>query len=329
MKSILWFLIFNVVDSFSSDRPFQEWRNRTKLALNYFITTEAEMFERWLDNDEMINEHNTQNHSWKMSHNQFSHFSPKEFAEQLLHHFHPIKPMMFNAFRDRYFLNESEMREPKKVDWRTKGVVGAIRNQQQCGSCFAFSAVEAVESLYAINTSKLVNMSVQQIVSCDTKDGNAGCKGGIMDPVFSFIKNNGLRSDEDYPYTSGKGDDGECLEVFIGSNALKPGWVTGFKDIPHGREDLLRLAVAQQPVSVAVDATFFQFYSSGIYSSEMCSKEHLNHAVVLVGYDKGEGFYWLRNSWGTGWAAENGGYMKIKMGTNECGLAMSASIPTH
>ena len=306
---------------------FNEWRKEAGGVLNPFITTEAEMFDRWMENDKRIDEHNSGNHSWKMEHNQFSHFKPEEFKEMFLGHFHPIKPMMLNAFKGRYFFNQSGMPAPKSVDWRTKGVVGDVRNQGNCGDCWAHAAVETVDSLYAINTSQLLNMSVQQIVSCDTADGNAGCQGGLMDPAFTYISQNGLYSEDDYPYTSQEGDDGACLKMNNNSLTVQRGWVKGFKDIPHHREDLLRLAISQQPVSIAVDASFFQFYSSGIYSSRMCSPERLNHAVVLVSYDMDKGFYGLRNSWSKSWGED--GYMKIKMDTNECGLAMSASIPTH
>lgn len=327
MKTAFLLSIIPVVQSFGSYSLFKEWQKVTEYEINHFIETDEEMFERWLANDEMIQEHNAGNHSWKMEHNQFSHFKPEEFAAMYLGHLHPIKPMMLNAFRDRYFLNESGQREDLVVNWITKGVVGAVRNQAKCGSCWAHATIETVESLYALETGNLVNMSVQQLVSCDHTDGNAGCQGGLMEPAFSYVAANGLYSEEAYPYTSQDGEDGECLQPQNQTLILEKGWLKGFKDIPHHREDLLRLAITKQPVAIAVDATYFQFYSSGVYSSRFCSKEKLNHAVVLTGYDMDEGYYWLRNSWSEAWGMS--GYMKIAMDKNECGLAMSASIPTH
>ena len=209
---LLWFLsLVSFSSAFGSFDLFKEWQKVTEYEINHFITTEADMFERWIGNDKRIREHNAGNHSWKMEHNQFSHFKPEEFKEMFLGHFNPIKSMILNSFQGRYFFNERRMRAPKSVDWRTKGVVGEVRNQGKCGSCWGHAAVECVESLYAINTSQLLNMSVQQLVSCDTEDGNAGCKGGLMDPAFSYIAANGLYSEDDYPYTSQNGDNGACL----------------------------------------------------------------------------------------------------------------------
>jgi len=328
MKTILLFTLLPAVQSFGSHALFQEWQKVTEYEINKFIETEEEMFDRWLANDEMINEHNSGNNSWKMEHNQFSHFKPEEFAAMYLGHFHPIKSMILNSFHDRYFLNERGDRAPKSVDWRITGdVVGAVHDQGKCGECWAHATIEKVESLYALETGNLVNMSVQQLVSCDNTDGNAGCQGGLMDPAFRYIAANGLYSEDTYPSTSQDGEDGECLQPQNQTLVLEKGWLKGFKDIPHNREDLLRLAIAKQPVAIAVDATYFQFYSSGVFSSRFCSKERLNHAVVLVSYDMDKGFYGLRNSWSKSWGED--GYMKIKMDTNECGLAMSASIPTH
>ncbi|GAB2280552.1 hypothetical protein Dimus_015178 [Dionaea muscipula] len=219
---------------------------------------------------------------------------------------------------------------PLSIDWRTKGALNPIKNQGSCGSCWAFSAVCSIESINQIRTNKLVSLSEQELVDCDNKD-DAGCNGGLMENAFAFVKKNGgLTTESNYPYQA---KDGTCDTTKENSHVVS---IDGYEVVPQNDESALMKAVANQPVSVSIDAggTDMQFYSQGVFTGE-CGTE-LNHGVVAVGYGTttatdGTTDYWIvRNSWGTGWG-ENG-YIRMQRGIDAkeglCGIAMDASYPT-
>ncbi|KAF7806001.1 vignain [Senna tora] len=214
---------------------------------------------------------------------------------------------------------------PASIDWRKKGAVTPVKNQGQCGSCWAFSTVAAVEGINKIKTGKLVSLSEQELVDCDTGGQNAGCNGGLMEYAFEFIKQNGgLTTEDNYPYTA---EAGECQQ----QNEMAV-TIDGHGNVPANSEEALRKAVANQPVSVAIDAGShdFQFYSEGVFTGE-CSTE-LNHGVAAVGYGTttdGTKYWIVKNSWGAEWGES--GFVRIERGISEeggrCGIAMEASYP--
>ncbi|CAA7402560.1 unnamed protein product [Spirodela intermedia] len=214
---------------------------------------------------------------------------------------------------------------PVSVDWRKRGAVTPVKNQGQCGSCWAFSAVAAVEGITQIKTGKLVPLSEKQLVDCDVNDGNQGCKGGLMTLAFQYIRRNGgLASEANYPY---KDEDGTCD---AGKSSKPTATIAGYKNVAVNSEPALQAAVANQPVSVAIDAGGFSFqmYSNGVFTGE-CGTS-LNHGVATVGYGKeaGDNYWLVKNSWGGDWG--EGGYIKIKRGVSKeglCGIAMQASYP--
>ncbi|GAB2298764.1 hypothetical protein Dimus_032841 [Dionaea muscipula] len=220
---------------------------------------------------------------------------------------------------------------PAAVDWRTAGAVTPVKNQQQCGCCWAFSAVAAIEGATRIKTGTLTSLSEEQIVDCDTNGNDNGCNGGTPDGAFQYVVNNqGIDTESDYPYTAGGGSPGTCSA----SSYQPAASITGYQDVPANNEQALQQAAATQPISVAIDASdpSFQSYSSGIYSGP-CNT-NLDHAVTVVGYgtdpDSGNSYWIVKNSWGTSWGQE--GYIWMQMGLNApygvCGIAMQASYPT-
>eukprot|EP00591_Stephanopyxis_turris_P016574 CAMPEP_0195541590 /NCGR_PEP_ID=MMETSP0794_2-20130614/51165_1 /TAXON_ID=515487 /ORGANISM="Stephanopyxis turris, Strain CCMP 815" /LENGTH=371 /DNA_ID=CAMNT_0040675693 /DNA_START=61 /DNA_END=1176 /DNA_ORIENTATION=+ len=209
-------------------------------------------------------------------------------------------------------------------DWVALGAVTPIKNQGQCGSCWAFSTVVGVEGDYFIENGKLVSFSEQDLVSCSSSAGNQGCNGGLMDDAFQWIEKNGICTEEDYPYTSGSGTTGQC------STSCKPAaTITGYTDVPQNDETSLLAAVNQQPVSVAIEAdrSVFQLYKSGVLKSKLCGKT-LDHGVAIVGYGTlDDTKYWkVKNSWGSTWGQE--GYILMERDVDMCGIAQSASYPT-
>merc|ERR1719393_624901 len=212
------------------------------------------------------------------------------------------------------------------VDWSTKGAVTPIKNQGQCGSCWSFSTTGSLEGAWEIATGKLVSLSEQQFVDCSKAFGNMGCNGGLMDNAFKYAEQNAICTEASYPY---KAKGGSC-EAASCTTGIPKGGVTGFKDVKS--EDLqgLEEAVAQQPVSIAIEADqrVFQMYHSGVLTSTCGTK--LDHGVLAVGYGTLDGTdYWkVKNSWGSSWGSE--GYILLEKGKNsagECGIKMQPSYP--
>ncbi|GBM20571.1 Cathepsin L [Araneus ventricosus] len=252
--------------------------------------------------------------------NQFADMEHDQFVKQ------------FNGYRGVRERNSSNVFNapagfelPYAVDWRQKSIVTHVKDQQQCGSCYTFSAAGALEGQYALKTGRLVSLSEQNLLDCSSSEGNLGCQGGWMNKAFEYVrKNGGIDTEQSYPYTA---QVGTCRfnQNTVGATCR------GYVDIPSGDERALKQAVASVgPVSVAIDASqySFQLYSSGIYYEPKCSSQKLDHAVLAVGYGTENGVdYWLvKNSWGTSWG-ENG-YMKIVRNMNNlCGIATQASYP--
>ena len=219
------------------------------------------------------------------------------------------------------FISPEHFEAPNEVDWRSKGAVTPVKNQGQCGSCWAFSTTGSLEGQHFRKTGKLVSLSEQNLVDCSTKYGNHGCHGGLMDLAFKYIRDNhGLDTEQSYPY-EGQEDRCQFKRSSVGADDK------GYVDVPTGDEDALVKALASVgPVSVAIDASHrsFQFYSHGIYDEPECSPQALDHGVLAVGY--GPGYFLVKNSWSTKWGED--GYIKMtRNGQNQCGIASSASYP--
>merc|ERR1712139_511381 len=199
------------------------------------------------------------------------------------------------------------------VDWTTKGAVTPVKNQGQCGSCWAFSTTGGLEGQWQIATGNLVSMSEQQFVDCDKRD--SGCNGGLMDTAFSFAEGTAIATEDSYAYT---GADGSCKSSF--TTAIPQGGVTGYKDVSHSAS-ALQSALQISPVSVAIEAdqSVFQMYTSGTITSGCGS--NLDHGVLAVGYDGNT--IKVKNSWGSSWGMS--GYVNID--ASQCGITTSASYP--
>jgi len=229
--------------------------------------------------------------------------------------------------------DEMRASAPDSLDWtNTAGALSPVKDQAQCGSCWAFSATEGVES-GVFQTSGVASpvLSPQQIVSCDPNDG--GCNGGDLPTAFDYVESaGGLDTEVAYPYTSLTGRSGHC------SKTLPAAPVVSVTDYKYGvapceggacstqDEEGLKAALATYgPLSVCVNANTWNSYYGGILQGE-CSGSYnsLDHCVQLVGYDATASTpYWkVRNSWGTSWG--EGGFIRLPMGINSCGIADEA-----
>nr|GEZ07653.1 low-temperature-induced cysteine proteinase-like [Tanacetum cinerariifolium] len=216
-----------------------------------------------------------------------------------------------------------------ELDWRDKGVVTPIKDQGQCGSCWAFSVVGAIESAHALVTGELIRLSEQELIDCDNFD--YGCDGGNMDNAFRWvIKNGGIDTEADYPYTSANGYAGKCI---ISKENHIAASIDSYTDV-EPNENALLCAVAKQPITVGIDGSAydFQLYTGGIYNGECSSSPYdIDHAVLIVGYgsQKSEDYWIVKNSWGTYWGMD--GWMFIKRNTDikngVCGINLQASYP--
>jgi cathepsin F len=211
------------------------------------------------------------------------------------------------------------------IDWNAKGALTPIKNQGQCGSCWAFSATEQLESQYFQKYGVLKELSPQQITSCDTTC--YGCSGGNPIEAWAYVNGfGGQEPNSDYPYTSGTtGQTGTCT-----SNAAD---VT--EDVSStysliastaSQESNMLAQIQESPMSVCVDATLWQTYTGGVITSSSGCGTSIDHAVQATGYNA-EGNYWIvRNSWGESWGES--GFVWVEYGANVCGITDQATIVT-
>jgi len=293
------------------EQAFLSWMRET----NQFYT--GDEYQRrlgvYLANKRLVQEHNAKNAGFTVALNKFAAYTPAEYKSLL-------------GFKQTISTEKSVKASAPTaatVDWRTKNVVNAIKDQGQCGSCWAFSTVQTIESIYAINKGKLYSFSEQNLVDCVTSC--YGCNGGLMTSALTYVAKNQsgkIMTESDYPYA---GVDQSCQ--FNSSKAFAAG-VSGYGSVSAGSEsDLASKCQTYGPIAIAIDASnwSFQLYSSGIYDESACSSSNLDHGVGCVGYGtEGSTNYWIvRNSWGTSWG-ESGYIRMVKDKNNQCGEASMA-----
>ena len=273
---------------------------------------------------EYINKHNIEAafglHSYDLGINQFSDLTHDEFLA--------LYTMKSTQYEDSIEIDTVDVKDlPAKVDWRDHGLVTPIKAQGNCGSCWAFAAVGAIEGAHAKATGKLESLSEEQLVQCDSFD--YGCHGGL--PVRAFkhvIKFKGIMPEKAFPYPVDHPYYFHPHCKFNKDNITAT--ISSYKTIPSGNEAELQKAVAEVgPVSVSINAALksFQSYRSGVFNPDQCPTR-LDHSVVVVGYGQENGLdYWLiKNSWDTWWGLDGYGKMVRNKG-NKCGIATSAVYP--
>jgi cathepsin F len=257
-----------------------------------------------------------QQHTFEFGVTKFMDLTTEEFAQQYLNlnisHMSKLKSAS-NPIR----VNDRFKDTPASYDWREHGAVSSVKDQGQCGSCWAFSAVGNLEGQHQIKAGgKIVDLSPQQLVDCDKVD--LGCGGGLMADAFTYVKNaGGIEALADYKYT---GRDNKCS--FDVTKAVVK--VTGFNMAQTEDEEVIKTMLFQNgPLAIAINANPLQFYFGGIFNpwfSWICDPASLDHGVLIVGYGvEGTTKYWIvKNSWGPSWGEK--GYFRIIAGKGACGV---------
>jgi len=221
---------------------------QTEHKKNYAESEVAGKFAVFKDNVDFINDHNA-NHAEELGYtvavNQFADMTKTEYKRTMLGYNALRKPV-----RETELLDESAA--PASIDWTTKGAVTPVKNQGQCGSCWAFSTTGSTEGRNQIKNGKLVSLSEQELTSCASSFGNQGCNGGLMDDGFKFIEKFGLEKEADYKYAGATGTCDKTKEK--AADGISAGVVTSFKDVAANSQSQLAAAVAEGPVSVAIEA---------------------------------------------------------------------------
>jgi C1A family cysteine protease len=333
-RTLLFVIAFSAVANVAANHleRFKQWAADHKIELPSDDSRFLHMLTNWRNNDKLIEETNFKNLTYTLGHNAYSAMNSEEFAELMRFGYnHEIISSMGQAASTSY----GSVGAPASVDWRTKGAVTPVKDQGQCGSCWSFSTTGALEGIYAIKNSNLVSFSEQQLVDCDyirVGGTSLGCNGGDMGSAMDWIgKNNGLCTEQAYPYFSGTTKtNGACQK----SCSVVPGSdVSKTVSVGANSDSAMMTALAQQPVSVAIEAdqSSFQLYKSGVFSGS-CGT-NLDHGVLLVGYGTmtGGDYYILKNSWSNTWGDQ--GYMYLGKGSQynggkgQCGVLMQGVYP--
>lgn len=315
-------------DSFLNDSD--EWKQFTNFQDRFSkryeniqeLETRFQIFRSNLRNIILHNSDHTQN--FTMGINQFTDLTPQEFKDMYVNG----RKENLGSFGCKSF-SSGGSGLPSSVDWRNNGVVNSVRDQGQCGSCWAFATTANAESVWAISSGKLLDLSEEFLVDCASGVGyyNMGCNGGQPDSAFKYMINNGQCTEASYPYKAGvtktAGSCQKCTSAGVSFSSCS--------DVTPKDQVALAAAVAKQPVVIAIEADtrYFQSYSGGILDSTACGTT-LDHAVEIIGYGSQNGVdYWIvRNSWGSSWGES--GYVRIKKtsSTNDIGICGVAAEPS-
>jgi len=305
------------------EASFQKWmikNNKTYTGAEYQLRQ-----KNFLASLERVNFKNKRAHGTTVyAINNFSDMSPEEFQNTVL--MKKTLPRSGSRPVSKPKRQPSPVGLPATFDWRDSGAVTAVKDQGQCGSCWAFSVTENVESVWILGgkaTNSTLNLSPQQIVDCDTTD--LGCEGGDSTTAFDYlISAGGQEPISQYPYTA---VDGNCnfQSQYVQAKISSWKYATEFWLESEMQTNLVGWA----PLSICLDASQWQDYSSGVMTWEECGwVPMLDHCVQLIGYDDSASDpYWIvRNSWGTSWGID--GYIYIEKGYDACGIAREATCAT-
>jgi C1A family cysteine protease len=327
MQKAILILALLAVASFASSYEelnllWSTWKNLH--SKDYSAGEEAARYAIFVDNYEKVTKYNSESTEVKLRLNLFADLTGQEFKHKYTG--------CARVETDRQLIEENTIRfeaieAPGDVDWRNKGVVTPVKNQQQCGSCWTFSTTGVLEGYYALNNGKLLSFSEQQIVDCASAAGS-GCSGGWPYLAVQYAAGAGLEQESQYPYTA---QNGGCKY----NQGLTTHTNNGYAFVTDYNSNALKSALGSMPVSVLVEADqqVFQFYSSGVLGTNSGCGASLDHAVLAVGYGTAQGAeaFYVKNSWGPSWGKD--GYIYLSTdgsangGAGVCGVLSQPVVP--
>jgi len=316
------------LDSLTFDHFNKDYKLNLKAGSSEYVKRKA-FFDMELAR---VKAHNKMNRGWKETINKFSHLSKDEKRN-----FHGRN----KGARQSHMLRAEKSNEipydsskdlkpqdlPKSVDWRTKGIVSAVKDQGHCGSCWAFAATAVVESAAAKNTGLLFDLSVQQMAFCapnpDKCGGTGGCSGSTAEIAFDYVTgSNGMLEEFQWGYGAYFGNESACA---IPDEAVSKIQIGGYTRLPENEyAPVMNAIVKQGPIAISVDASNWHAYHSGIFSGCNQDSPDIDHAVVAVGYGEeadGTGYWIVRNYWSASWG--EAGYIRLARGDEQsiqCGM---------
>jgi len=258
--------------------------------------------------------------------NPYARFGATKFADLTAEEFKMYKGYKPTNQRGQKLNVELKAPLPQSFDWRDKHAVTDVYDQGQCGSCWAFSCTEAIESQWFLAGHTLTSLSPQQIVDCDVGGQDEGCNGGDTPTCYQYvIKQGGLESWSDYPYNA---NDNSCSFTSADVVATISSW--GYVTQDKNETEMQIGLVEKGPLSICVDAESWQFYFGGVVS-DLCGND-LDHCVLIVGYEDYttwdgvvKPIWMIRNSWGADWGED--GYIYVERGYDLCGVADEVTLP--
>jgi C1A family cysteine protease len=325
-------IVKNILESFMEKSPkelFKVWHFLYQKKYTLDTKEATQRFTNFKENLKIIKTHNASQSTYKLGLNQFSDMDIAEFKAKFATK-RPVKIEEREKLKKKLkmipaakFLEDEDDDLTKRnlayasIDLRQ--YFPAIRDQGQCGSCWAFSTSGALEGAYGVQNKRATSyLSPQQLVDCNTD--NSGCDGGDLGVSFSYVQSNGLQSDSSYTYQAVQQN---C--VFDSTKvAVKPislVYCSNYDNDPQTQctIEIVYRILTKGPASIGIDAgnKHFQNYAGGIYTTK-CKND--DHAVILVGYgvDSKTGLqYWtVRNSWGASWGDNGYIYVAVDQSNN-------------
>jgi len=253
------------------------------------------------------------------AHSQNAKFGYTKFADWSDEEFKSLNGFVPSANKVYKTIQKRAVHQNAAIDWVAKGMTTPIKNQQQCGSCWAFSAVETIESANLLAGKPQTIGAPQEIVDCDS--GEQGCNGGDPRQAMQWVQSQGgLELESCYPYAA---EDETCAQSKCSPSPNLS--VSAVNPVAEDESQIYQ-ALTQSPLSICCDASQWQYYSSGVLAASQCGLS-IDHAIQLTGYSPSQGGYWVvRNSWGADWG-ENG-FIYLQYGQNTCGITSEVTGAT-
>jgi len=284
-------------------------------------------YQNFKTNIDFINQWNANPKAHRVAMNQFGDLSLQEYSNTFLGFKMPADGKLPQAPHPVPLPRVNTAALPTSFNWNTKGAVTPIKNQGQCGSCWAFSTTGSTEGCHFLSTNNLVSLSEQNLMDCSYSQGDQSCEGGLMTDAMTYIiSNGGIDTEASYPYQAA--DESTCNYTVANRGAT----LTSYVNVNSGDENDLQVKVSMGPTSVAMDAaqSSFQFYSSGVYADSGCSSTALDHGVLAIGWGidttTNQDYWIVKNSWGTSWGMQ-GFFWLARNDNNMCGIATMATLP--